>query len=120
MEAIIVASIGAFVSLISALFLYVKSRGDNALAQASAKNALDLAIDDRIDKQLKLAWAEIDVLKADVKALQTTQSRRDGAITRILKALASQWPDPHGPKLDPDDMAIIEETVPVQWLRRPT
>lgn len=119
MEAIIVASIGALVSLVSAGFLYAKSRGDIDLGKANAKTALDQAIDDRVEKQLKSAWAEIDKLKADVAALHTNQSRRDGAVTRILKALAAQWPGPEGPKLDPADIAIIEENVPPQWVRQP-
>jgi len=119
LTAIIVATIAAIASMAAIIAPIIKSRGDNRLAEQNAKTTLDRQIDERIEKQLKDAWTRIDSLETEFKELQTTQSRRDGAMTRILKALAAQWPDPHGPKLDPADIAIIEETVPAQWIRRP-
>ena len=115
--AIIVAAIAALASVAAIIAPIIKSRGENKSAERNAKTSLDQMIDARVEKQLSSAWDRIDTLEEDVRSLQANQVRRDGAFSRILKALAAQWPDPHGPKLDPADIAIIEETIPAQWIK---
>lgn len=118
-EAIIVALIGAIVSIASVVALIFKSRGENKNAAINAKNILDSRIDERVAKQLDGAWKRIDELGDEVKNLETRETRRTGAITRILLAISNQWPaSSPGPNLDPKDIAEIEETIPTQWIRQ--
>lgn len=117
----IIGLLGALAAIGSMIALFIKSRGDNKTSEKNAKTALDARIDARVESQLTDAWDRIKSLETDVKALQTNQSRRDGAITRILRSIAKQWPNAEGPDLDPNDISIIEETVPAQWIRpKPT
>lgn len=47
--------------------------------------------------------------------------QKQGAMERIIKALATQWEGEH-PKLNPDDLALLSETViPAEhpWRRKP-
>jgi hypothetical protein len=50
--------------------------------------------------------------------MQQTETRRTAAFARILRAIAQQWPTANGPDLDPMDIAVIEETIPTQWIRK--
>lgn len=120
MDGIIIAVIGAIVSIASIIALVLKSRGENKNAATSAKTALDSLIDARVTKQLETAWLRIDEVEGKFQALELRETRRTGAITRILRAIASQWPGPQGPDLDPADIAEIEETIPVSWIRKGT
>lgn len=115
----VIGLIGALTTIASVIVLIVKSRGENRTAESNAKVALDARIDARVSTQLNEAWGEIKQLKSDFKELQTRQVRRDGAITRILRAIANQWPNSDGPNLDPSDIVEIEETIPAQWIRKP-
>jgi glutamate mutase epsilon subunit len=122
----IIGIIGSIAALSSAIFVFIKSRSENKIAEknsnileTNAKTELDARIDARVAEQLTEAWSEIEQLKKDFRLIQTRQVRRDGAITRILRAIAKQWPSAEGPDLDPTDIAEIEETIPVQWIRKP-
>lgn len=105
---------GVIVTLLSILLTYLATKGKT---QSDAKTALDARIDARVTVQLEGAWAEIDTLKTNVENLKQLDRKKTGAITRILKAIAAQWPNPHGPDLDPADIAEIEETIPPSWIR---
>ena len=126
-QAIIIAIIGALVSLASVVTLAIKSRGENETAKTNSKTALDKRIDDRVEQQLESSWHRLDEvetqfsdLQKEFQALEARENRRTGAITRILKAIAKQWPaGVEGPNLDPADIAEIEETIPVSWIRKP-
>lgn len=111
---------GSVTALASVIVVYVKSRGENKVGATNAKTALDARIDERVSEQLKEAWAQIDKQGEDITALQARESHRTVAITRILKAIAKQWPGETGPDLDPADIAEIEETIPADWIRRPS
>lgn len=119
MEGIVIAIISALVSLAAVIATIVKSKGENSNGYLSAKAAIDAQIDARVAEQLKAAWSRIDTLEAAFKALETRETRRMGAITRILRAIANQWPGTTGPDLDPIDIAEIEETIPPAWIRTP-
>jgi hypothetical protein len=42
------------------------------------------------------------------------------AMGRVLAQAAEQWPADHeGPTFDPDDIEILEDTMPLPWRRRP-
>ena len=116
---VVIAFLGVTATILATVGAIYKSRSDTKQASANAKTALDARIDARVEEQLKSAWAEIDSVKADFKALETRETRRTGAITRILRAIAQQWPSgAHGPDLDPADIAEIEETIPPAWIRK--
>lgn len=104
-----IAVVGAGALVLGGLVTYVGTRGKT---KADAKSALDSRIDARVQKELERVYARLDeVEKAAVK--------RASAFARILRAIADQWQgDPHGPNLDPADIAEVEDTIPPQWIRR--
>lgn len=115
----VIGILGALATVGSTIVLFLKSKGENKAASFHAKSALDARIDDRVEQQLKSAWGRIDEVENAFKALESRESRRTGAITRILRAIAQQWPiEIHGPELDPLDISEIEETIPPSWIRK--
>jgi len=115
-----VAILGVIATLASVAALFVKSRGENKNASTNAKTALDARIDERMSAQMESAWKKLDELSLEITESAAREIRKNGAITRILRAIANQWPDGRGPDLHPDDIAEIEETIPSQWLRKKT
>lgn len=113
---VLVGVVGAVVTLIGIIATYLATRGKS---QSDAKTALDARIDARVEQQLATAWQEIDGLKKKVTALEQQEARKMSAVARILRTIAAQWPDSHGPDLDPADIAEIEDTIPPAWIRRP-
>lgn len=135
----IIGVLGALATIGSAIALIIKSRGENKNAGINAKSALDARIDQRLDTQLKSAWERLDLQdkkideqnielgkqkisldnqSAQIKVLEERETRRSGAITRILRDIARQWPSgTKGPDLDPADILEIEETIPAAWIR---
>jgi hypothetical protein len=63
--------------------------------------------------------ARVTALEAIVENLRQADNRKSGAFARILRAIAEQWPTSEGPDLDPEDMKLVEETIPPMWIRRP-
>lgn len=117
-QEVIIALIGVLVAGVTGFFLYLKSRSDSSAPELTAKSQLDKLIDERVEKQLKSAWSRIDELETHYKDLEHRETRRTQAITRILRAIAKQWPNENGPDLDPADIAEIEETIPPAWIRK--
>jgi uncharacterized protein HemX len=125
-SSLILAIIGALTAAGSVVVLWIKSRGENKNAALNAKVALDKLIDDRVTRQLTEAYGRLDAQDTKIeeqdekiRQLETRESRRTGAFLRILKAIANQWPaGTEGPNLDPLDIAEVEDTVPVAWIRR--
>lgn len=95
-------------SLIGAVLLFLGTRGKT---QADRKTALDTLIDKRVQSELERVYKRID-------QVEEAHTRKMSAVARILRAIASQWPDVHGPDLDPADLAEVEETIPPAWMRR--
>lgn len=112
----IIAMIGAAALAFGAVFTFLATRGKT---KTDAKTALDARIDERVSEQLEGAWTEITSLKTDVATLAEKDRLKSSAFARILRAIARQWPTDHGPDLDPSDIALIEDTIPPTWLRRP-
>lgn len=101
---------GGLLSLAAAVLTFLATRGKT---RADAKTALDARIDARVKAELERVYARLD-------DFEQRDSTRTSAFTRILRAIARQWPKPEGPDLDPSDIAAIEDTIPPQWIRRPT
>lgn len=113
----VISVIGALTAVGSVMVIFYKSRGENKNVALSTKAALDARIDERVSAQLKSAWEQIDTLNGKVETLENQESKYKGAITRILRDIARQWPNPEGPLLNPVDIAEISETVPPSWIR---
>lgn len=62
-------------------------------------------------------WVNLNdrVTILETEALQ--HKAQMGAVSRILHAIADQWPNHEGPDLDPMDMKLIEEAIPPLWVR---
>lgn len=128
---------GVMVAIISGTFLVLAGlltwSSTRGKTQADSKTASDKRIDDRVDAQLQRAWDRIDALELEaterdaqlrvvqetVENLVTTDRRKMSAVARIFRAIQRQWPSADGPDLDPYDIREIEETIPVEWIRKP-
>lgn len=112
----VIAVIGAAALALGAVLTFFATRGKT---KTDAKTALDARIDKRVSEQLEGAWSDITSLKRSVSELEEKDRLKSSAFARILRAIARQWPSDHGPDLDPSDIALIEDTIPPTWLRRP-
>lgn len=109
MSEVIIAIIGGLFLLGGALVAYLGTRGKT---QADAKSALDARIDARVKGELERVYKRLD-------EVEDAAVKRASAFARILRAIANQWVgDPTGPNLDPEDIRLIEDTIPPQWIRR--
>lgn len=104
--------------LISALLVYLATRGKTRM---DAKTAHDARIDQRMAAELERVYARMDEqdkaiaeARKEAEAAKATAServRQISALRRILHQIAEQWPDSHGPDLDPGDIAKVEDTT---------
>ena len=107
-------SVGIVTGLFGLAAVLVTYLGTRGKTQADAKTALDARIDARVKSELERVYERLD-------EVERAAVRRASAFARILRSIARQWPgDPHGPNLDPADIAEVEDTIPPQWLRKPT
>jgi len=122
----ILSIVAVLVTVGTPLTAWLKSRGENKNAAtnaqttaATAKASIEAQIDARVESQLTAAWAKIDALEKRVNEVEKRETRRSGAFTRILRAIAAQWGNGEaGPRLDPHDIAEVEETIPPQWIHK--
>jgi hypothetical protein len=105
---IILGIIGTVGTVLCGLFLLLGKRGET---RGAVKTSLDARIDARVKAELDRVYTRLD----DVERLAV---RRSSAFARILRAIADQWGDAHGPNLDPLDIAEVEDTIPPAWIRR--
>lgn len=105
-EPVIIATITALALVVGAMLTFLGTR-------ANSRAAIDKRIDERVSAELSTAWARIDALEAK----QTTHGHQMGAVGRILRAIADQWPNEHPPNLNPADIALIEPSIPAHWIR---
>jgi len=122
--ALLIAILGALTGVGTVLVSFFKSRGENKAALTNSKAVLDARIDARVETQLAKAWDSIDKLEkgkieqdTKLEDLEKRETRRTGAITRILRDIAKQWPNSDGPNLNPADIDEISETIPSAWIR---
>lgn len=128
--AIIVGALGAIgvlgAALIAALGGWWKARGDARVAVANAaaqqlvtKAQIDQQIDQRLAADNRELATKVDLLEKKVEQLERRETLKMGAVARIFRAIARQWPGAEGgPDLDPGDIELIEDTIPPHWIRR--
>lgn len=76
----------------------------------------------RVDSLTKMVYGDEEGQKPGLVARMEATERRDAAKGRIIRALARQWPSDHVPRLNPDDLAELDEdTVPGNhpWRAKP-
>lgn len=77
---------------------------------------------DRVDKLHKMVYGDEDANVTGLLERMERSERRDASKGRIIRSLARQWPADHVPRLNPDDLADLdEETMPLDhpWRVRP-
>lgn len=132
--------ISAILTFILGVLTWVTNRGrSTADVRSEQQKMIDARVDsimkadreraesdrERIEKLETTAdeqESEIGALKVKVREQDEEISgwrRRWGAVGRVFRALGSQWPGPDAPRLDPLDLADIEDTIPADWLRKP-
>lgn len=110
MSEIVIAIISATALVGAGVVTLLGTRGKT---RADAKAALDARIDARLKSELERVYLRLD-------EVENAAVRRTSAFARILRAIAAQWPNTHGPDLDPADIREIEDTIPPAWIRRGT
>lgn len=120
--------IGAFVALLVSVFGFVRGlRADRTLEkkasieQQQAAFGANLELNKYIDSRVEhLVDERIGDVKRELDEERTARKVQSNAFIRILRTIARQWPpDNPGPVLDPEDIAVVEDSIPVQWLRAP-
>ena len=111
--------------LMAALAGWLKARADRQLAEANleaqqavTKQQIDQQIDQRLAAEVERLNGELDDLRSEMGALTAKFSQWKAAVARVFHAIAAQWTGEGGPDIDPDDIAILEDTIPLRWLRR--
>lgn len=67
----------------------------------------------RVDSLTKMVYGDEENQKPGLVVRMEATERRDAAKGRIIRTLARQWPSDHVPRLNPDDLAELDEdTVP--------
>lgn len=89
--------------------------------EEQARFGANLELNRYIDGRVKeLVEERLRPIQEALESLKVQERTRTAAMTRILRAIAGQWPVGFpGPILDPADIAAVEETIPAQWLTRP-
>ncbi len=111
--------------MLAALAGWLKARADRQLAEANleaqqavTKQQIDQQIDQRLAAEVERLNGELDDLRGEMAALTAKFSQWKAADARVFHAIAAQWTGDGGPDIDPDDIAILEDTIPLRWLRR--
>lgn len=111
--------------LMAALAGWLKARADRQLAEANlaaqqavTKQQIDQQIDQRLAAEVERLNAELDDLRGEMGGLTAKFSQWKAAVARVFHAIAAQWTGDGGPDIDPEDIAILEDTIPLRWLRR--
>lgn len=114
--------IGSLVLFAGSVFVFIKGRGENKNKSAEIKLALDKQIDERISRELNKSYVKVDELEGVKDALESkldgveSELRRQmGATRRVFRDVARQWVGASPPLLHPEDVAILEDTLPAQW-----
>lgn len=56
-----------------------------------------------------------DKTDTELERMRSIISRQATAFRRVLRDIARQWTSPLPPQLDPEDVAVLEDTVPKEW-----
>lgn len=77
---------------------------------------------ERVDSLTKMVYGDEEKDEPGLVRRMEKTERRDAAKGRIIRTLARQWPSGHIPRLNPDDLAELDEdTVPTDhpWRIKP-
>lgn len=77
---------------------------------------------ERVDKLTKMVYGDEEKEEPGLVRRMELSERRDAAKGRVIRSLARQWPSGHVPRLNPDDLAELDEdTVPTDhpWRVKP-
>lgn len=77
---------------------------------------------ERVDSLTKMVYGDEEKDEPGLVRRMEKTERRDAAKGRIIRTLARQWPSGHVPRLNPDDLAELDEdTVPTDhpWRVKP-
>lgn len=135
--AIIIGAIsGAFATVTAAalamLGAWLKARADKQVALANVKLAsanvaaqqqvtkqqIDAQIDQRLAGEVERLSGELEELRQEMTTLTSKFSQWKAAVARVFHAIAAQWTGDGGPDIDPADIALLEDTIPLRWMRR--
>lgn len=114
--------VGAVVAIAGSVFVFIKGRGENRNKTAEIKLALDKQIDERISRELNKSYVKVDELElvkvelsGELSSVKGEFQRQMGATRRVFRDVARQWTGAQPPLLHPEDVAILEETLPAAW-----
>lgn len=114
--------VGALVAVAGSVFVFLKGRGENRNKTAEIKLALDKQIDERISRELNKSYVRVDeleevkgTLETKLEGVESEMRRQMGATRRVFRDVARQWTAPAPPLLHPEDIAILEDTLPAAW-----
>lgn len=75
---------------------------------------LNRYIDARVERAVAAA---VKPLNDRIEKLERREETMKAAVARIFRSIARAWPPGFPrPRLDPADIAILEETIPHEWL----
>lgn len=114
--------VGSLVLLAGSVFVFIKGRGENKNKTNEIKLALDKQIDERIERELNKSYVKVDELEkvktdlsSELSGVKGEMQRQMSATRRVFLDVARQWTGTHPPLLHPEDVAILEETLPPAW-----
>ncbi len=64
---------------------------------------------DRVDKLHKMVYGDEEAKTPGLLERMERSERRDASKGRIIRSLARQWPSEHVPRLNPDELADLDE-----------
>lgn len=112
------------VGLLGFLGVLVTYLGTRGKTTADAKAALDKRIDDRVETQLKGAWADIDKLKvhstqqdAKIKDLEERDKQKSSIFRRIFSTLAAMLPTTPQIELVTSEIELVGDTIDPTWIK---
>lgn len=77
---------------------------------------------ERVDSLHKMVYGDEEKKVPGLLERMERSERRDASKGRIIRSLSRQWPSDHRPRLNPDDLAELDEdTMPLDhpWRVRP-
>lgn len=113
---IVVALVAGVVTVMGALLGLV---GVLSKTSADRRTAQEIRLDARMDAALAAQDRRIAEQDKTIEDLRELLKQKMGAVGRIFRQIRDQWTgDPHGPNIDPADIAEIEDVLPPEWIRR--
>jgi hypothetical protein len=111
------------VPAVSGLFLlggaFLAFLGTRGKTQSDSRVALDARLDVRMTREIERLDERIDDQEKEITELKTalrSESRVRTAALRVIRSLVAQWPCSPWTRLNPLDVAELDEnTIPSHW-----